>query len=100
MISLYNTMLISLTIFSFGMISFLTRNNALFTLISIEIMFNSIALSFIFLSNYWKDINGQIIFLLIISCSAAEAAIGLAVLLKLYKIHKSLNVDLLNEMKK
>lgn len=100
MISLSHGLSISIILFFLGMTSFIIRRNVLFTLISIEIMFNSIALALSILSIYWQDVNGQIMYLIIVTCAASDSAIGLALLLQLYRHHKTLNIDLLSEMKK
>ncbi|CAL4042539.1 NADH-quinone oxidoreductase subunit K [Buchnera aphidicola (Anoecia corni)] len=100
MISLFNSLSFSFILLFLGITGIMIRKNALFTLISIEIILSAIGLSIAILSTYWDDINGQIFFLTTLTCAASDSVIGLALLLQLYRIHKTLNIDLLNEMKK
>lgn len=99
MIPIYHILMLSTFFFVLGLTTLIFRRNFLFTLIGLEIMIIAISLSFITSSNYWKQADGNIMFILIISYAAAEVSIGLSLLIKLYNYHNTLNIDLINEMK-
>jgi len=98
MISLFHGLLLSLVLFTLGLISLIVRRNFLFMLISLEIMMNSVALALIVVGTYWKQSDGQIMYILVITLAASEASVALALLLQLYRRQKTLNVNVLSEM--
>ncbi|UDG79168.1 NADH-quinone oxidoreductase subunit K [Candidatus Ecksteinia adelgidicola] len=100
MISLQYGLILSALLFILGFTGLLVRRNFLFMLVSLEIMINSAILSFVIAGSYWEQVDGQIMYVLVISVAAAEAAIGLALLLQLYRYYHTLNVDVLSEMRK
>jgi NADH-quinone oxidoreductase subunit K len=87
-------------LFFLGFLCLVIRKNVLYLLIGLEIMINSIALSLVFIGNYWNQINGQIMYIFIITIAASEASIGLAFLINIYKHKNTLNIDSLREIKK
>lgn len=99
MIPLNHGFFLVFILFSLGISSLLIRGNLLFILISLEIMMNAVALSFVLIGCYWAQIDGQIMYILIITTSAAEVSVGLIFLMKLYKKYNTLNVDVLSEMR-
>ncbi|QCI23718.1 NADH-quinone oxidoreductase subunit NuoK [Buchnera aphidicola (Macrosiphoniella sanborni)] len=99
MISLFHGLFLSLILFVLGLTSLIIRRNILFILISLEIMINAVGLALIVVGSYWKQVDGQIMYIFTITLAAAEASIALAFLLQLYRQKKTLNVDILNEMK-
>ena len=72
---------------------FLNRKNILIMLMSLELMFLSINFNFIIFGNYLQDITGQIFVFFILTVIAAESAIGLAIIIVLYRARDSINVD-------
>ena len=78
---------------------FINRRNVLNLLMSIELMLLSVNINFIAFSTYLNDIQGQIFVFFILTVAAAEAAIGLAILVVIFRKRKSLEVDKLNELK-
>ena len=68
-------------LFSLGLVGLMVRRNILFVLMSLEIMMNSCALAFVVAGSRWIQADGQILFILVITLAAAEASIGLAILL-------------------
>ncbi|MBK46470.1 MAG: NADH-quinone oxidoreductase subunit NuoK [Gammaproteobacteria bacterium] len=72
---------------------FLNRKNILIMLMSLELMFLAINFNFIIFGNYLNDIAGQIFVFFILTVIAAESAIGLAIIIVLYRIRDSINVD-------
>lgn len=85
-------------LFALGLTGLLVRRNILFVLMSLEIMMNAAALAFVVAGARWGQADGQIMFILIISLAAAEAAIGLAIVLQLYRRFRTLDVDSASEM--
>ena len=78
---------------------FINRRNVLILLMSIELMLLSVNINFIAFSSYLNDIQGQVFVFFILTVAAAEAAIGLAILVVIFRQRKSLEVDKLNELK-
>lgn len=77
---------------------FINRRNILILLMSIELMLLSVNINFIAFSSYLNDIGGQVFVFFILTVAAAEAAIGLAILVVIFRKRKSLEVDKLNEL--
>ncbi len=78
---------------------FLNRKNILIMLMSLELMFLAINFNFIIFGNYLNDIAGQIFVFFILTVIAAESAIGLAIIIVLYRIRDSINVDDISGLK-
>lgn len=87
---------LSAVIFSIGVLGFLIRRNVIMMLISIEIMLNAVNISMAAFGHYLQDIRGQIMIIFVIAVAAAEVAIGLALVIALYKNKPTVNVDELN----
>lgn len=90
---------LSAVVFSIGVIGFLTRRNLIIVFISIELMLNSVNISLVAFSHYLQSIKGQIMVFFIITVAAAEAAIGLAILIAFYRNKPTVNIDEINLMK-
>ena len=86
-------------LFALGMIGVLTRRNAIVILMSIELMLNGVNLTFITFSHYLGNIAGQIFAVFIIAVAAGEAAIGLAIIVAIFRQKTTINVDEINLMK-
>ena len=69
------------------------RRNLLFMLISLEVMLNSVALAFVAAGARWQEADGQVMFLLVLSVAAAEAAVGLALVLQIQRRYRTLDMD-------
>ena len=78
---------------------FLNRKNILIMLMSLELMFLSINFNFIIFGNYLGDLTGQIFVFFILTVIAAESAIGLAIIVVLYRNRDSINVDDIGKLK-
>lgn len=100
MINIHELLVLSIILFTIGLLALIIRKNFLFILIGLEIIMLSISLIFISAGNYWEQTDGQIMFILIISITAAQIAIGLSLLLQLHRRYNTLNIDAINEMKK
>ncbi|MCX8030989.1 MAG: NADH-quinone oxidoreductase subunit NuoK [Thermodesulfovibrionales bacterium] len=90
---------LSTVIFIIGVTGFLIRRNIIIMLICIELMLNAVNLSLIAFSHYLQDLKGQILVIFVITVAAAEAAIGLAILVALYRNKAVVHTDKLTEMK-
>lgn len=86
-------------LFSIGLVGVLTRRNIVFLLMSLEIMLNACGLAFIVASARWEHAEGQVMFLMILTLAAAEVAVGLGLIIQLYRRFHSVDVDVLSQMK-
>jgi NADH-quinone oxidoreductase subunit K len=86
-------------LFTLGMIGVLVRRNIIFMLISVEIMLNSAGLAFIAAGSRWTQPDGQVMFLFILAMAAAEVAVGLALIVQIYRRHQTLDADVNSQMK-
>ncbi len=78
---------------------FLNRKNLIVLLMAIELMLLAVNMNFVAFSHYLGDLNGQIFVFFILTVLAAESAIGLAILVQLFRNKSSINVDELNTLK-
>jgi NADH:ubiquinone oxidoreductase subunit K len=92
-------MVLSLIVFCIGVFGFLSRKNIIIMLMSIELMLNAVNINLISLSHYLQDLRGQILAFFVIAVAAAEAAIGLAIVIALFRNKATAHVDEMNEMK-
>jgi len=87
------------TLFTLGLIGLLVRRNLIFVLMSLEVMLNAAGLAFVVAGSRWQQADGQVVFMFILAMAAAEVAVGLALVLQIYRRFKSLDVDELSEMR-
>ena len=91
---------LSIIVFTIGLIGvFLNRKNLIVLLMSIELILFSANINFVSFSNYYKDITGQIFVFFNLSVSAAEAAVGLAIIVIFFRKKDSIHVDDINSLK-
>jgi NADH-quinone oxidoreductase subunit K len=90
---------LSAVIFMIGVVGFLIRRNILIMLMSIELMLNSVNITLVAFSHYLQDLRGQVLVFFIITVAAAEAAIGLAILISLFRNKAVVHTDEMKEMK-
>jgi NADH-quinone oxidoreductase subunit K len=86
-------------LFIIGVTGVLTRRNAIIVLMSIELILNAVNLTLISFSHYLQDLRGQIFTLFIIAVAASEAAVGLALVISLYRSRATYNLDEVNLLK-
>lgn len=98
MIPLSHGLGLSIVLFVLGLLGIIIRRNVLFMLLGLEVVMNSAALAFVVVGAYLNQEDGQIMYILIITLSASESAIALALLLKLYRFYQTLNIDIINEI--
>ncbi len=99
MVSLYHYLVLSGILFTLGVIGFLLRRNVIIIFMSIELMLNAANLAFIAFSRFLQSIDGQIIVIFVMAVAAAEAAVGLAIIMAVFRTRKTVNADELNLMK-
>jgi NADH-quinone oxidoreductase subunit K len=99
MIPLSYYVVVSTLIFVIGLVGVLVRRNFLIILYSIELMLNAANINLVAFSHYLESIVGQILSLFIITIAAGEAAIGLAIIVVLFRKKATTNVDELNQLK-
>jgi NADH-quinone oxidoreductase subunit K len=90
---------LAIALFLLGLSGVLARRNLLFMLMSLEIMLNATGLAFIVASARWVEADGQIFFMFILTLAAAEVAIGLALILLIYRRFGTLDADRISEMR-
>ncbi len=86
-------------LFTIGVIGALTRRNAIVVFMCIELMLNAVNLSFITFSRFLQSIDGVIFSFFVMAVAAAEAAVGLAIFVMLYRSKETINVDEVNLLK-
>ena len=86
-------------LFSIGVAAFLIKRNIITIFMSIELMLNAVNLTFVAFAHMWHQISGQIFVFFVMVVAAAEAAIGLAIIIALFRVRQTLNVDQVNLLK-
>jgi NADH-quinone oxidoreductase subunit K len=86
-------------LFCLGLFGVLSRRNIIVVLLSIELIFAAAGINFIVFSGIWHNLTGQVFTIFLIAVAAGEAAIGLGLLIALYRIKHSANIDVANELK-
>ena len=100
MISLSHYLVLGAVLFAIGIVGiFLNRKNVIILLMAIELMLLAVNTNFIAFSHYLQDISGQVFVFFILTVAAAESAIGLAILIALFRNLRTINVDDLDKLK-
>ena len=99
MIPLEYYLFVSAIMFSIGTIGVLTRRNAIVIFMCVEMMLNAVNLTFVAFSRYLGNIDGQVFVFFIMTVAAAEAAVGLALMIAFYNNRESIDVEDVNVMK-
>lgn len=98
MITATHYLILSLILFSLGLIGVMVRRNFITVLMSLELIFNAVNLNLIAFSYRLGDLSGQILAIFVITVAAAEAAIGLGLIIALTRVRNTINLDEVNEM--
>ena len=93
------TLTLAMAIFTIGAFGVMLRKDPLVMFICIEMMFNAVNLSFVALSDYFKLVQGHALVFLVIAVAAAEVAVGLAIIIAIFRTEKNVDVDHLSELK-
>jgi NADH-quinone oxidoreductase subunit K len=99
MITLTHYLVVSALIFSIGLVGVLRRRNLLMLFFATEVMLNSVNIAFAAISHFYNDLTGQMFAFFIIAIAASEVAVGLGLLILLYKRYGSLDLDGLANMR-
>jgi len=99
MIPLQHYLIVAAALFAIGTIGVLVKRNIITMFMCIELMLNAVNLTFIAFARYWGRIEGQIFVFFVMAVAAAEAAVGLAIIVAIYRNRETLNVDDANSMK-
>jgi NADH-quinone oxidoreductase subunit K len=97
--SVYHYMTVSAILFALGTYGVLTRRNAIVIFMCIELMLNSVNLTFIALSRHLNNLDGQIFVFFVMTVAAAEAAVGLALMIAFYRNRETIDVEEINMLK-
>lgn len=96
---LSNYLILSAILFSIGTVGVLTRRNAIVIFMCVEMMLNAVNLTFIAFSKYLGNLDGQIFVFFVMTVAAAEAAVGLALMIAFFKNRESIDVEDVNLLK-
>jgi NADH-quinone oxidoreductase subunit K len=99
MVSLNSYLIVSAILFSLGVLGVLIRRNAIVIFMCVELMLNAVNLAFIAFSRNLGNIDGQIFVFFIMTVAAAEAAVGLALMIAFFKNRESIDVEDANALK-
>ncbi len=99
MVSLISPLFLAFALFIIGMVGVLVRRNVLIMLMSIELMLNGANVALITFSRLWGDLDGQVFSMFVIGVAAAEAAVGLAIVVSIFRNRASADVDQLTTLR-
>ncbi len=98
-VPLEHVIILSGILFATGVLGVLFRRNALVIFMSIELMLNAVTLALVGFSRYYNSVDGQVFVFLVMTLAAAEVAVGLAIIVALFRNKQTVNVDEINLMK-
>ena len=99
MLTVNHFLILSAVLFSIGTVGVLIRRNPLIMFMSIELMLNAANLAFVAFARYLNNLDGQVIVFIVLTVAAAEVAIGLAIIVAVFRARASVNVDEANSLK-
>ncbi|MCH8287666.1 MAG: NADH-quinone oxidoreductase subunit NuoK [Candidatus Marinimicrobia bacterium] len=99
MIPLEYSLVLGALLFSIGVVGVLVRRNVIVVFMSIELMLNAVNLTLIAFSRYLNNVDGQLIVFFVMTLAAAEVAVGLAIIVAVYRNKESINIDEMNLLK-
>jgi NADH-quinone oxidoreductase subunit K len=94
-----NFLILASILFSIGVVGVLVRRNAVIIFMSIELILNSVNLVFVTFSKSLTNVSGEVVVFFVMAIAAAEAAVGLALVIAIFRAKKTSNVDELNLLK-
>jgi NADH-quinone oxidoreductase subunit K len=92
-------MLLSAALFMIGVVGVLVRRNIIIIFMSIELILNAVNINLVAFSNEWHHVVGQVFAIFVIAVAAAEAAVGLGIILAFYRNKETVNIDEMNLMR-
>ncbi len=99
MLPVYYYLGLAIILFTLGALGVLIRRNAIVIFMSVELMLNAANLVFVAYARYWQSMNGQIFVFFIMTVAAAEVAIGLALIVTIFRTKASIDVDQISTLK-
>ncbi len=99
MITITHYLILSAILFTLGVVGVLIRRNAIIIFMCIELMLNAVNLSFVAFAHYLNSMQGQLFVFFTMTVSAAEAAVGLAIIVAVFRNKETVNIDDINIMK-
>lgn len=99
MIQIEYYLILAAFLFTIGMIGVITRRNAIIVFMSIELMLNSVNLTFVAFASFLGDSLGYVFVFFVMAVAAAEAAVGLAIIIALFRNKQTVNLDEINILK-
>jgi len=99
MIAVTHYVALSAILFTIGVVGVLVRRNAILIFMSVELMLNAANLAFVAFARHYNHLDGQIISFFVMTVAAAEVAVGLALIVTIFKSKHSIDVDEINSMK-
>jgi NADH-quinone oxidoreductase subunit K len=98
-ITTFHYIVVAAALFILGVIGVLTRRNVVIVLMSIELILNAVNLNLVAFSHMWGNLNGQVFAVFIVVDAAAEAAVGLGILIAFFRNKETINVDEIDLLK-
>lgn len=98
-IPMAHAMMVAAVLFALGVAGVLIRRNIVFMLMSLEVVLNAAGLAFVVAGQRWEQPDGQVFFILILTLAAAEVAVGLALILQVFRHFRTLDMDAVRRMK-
>ncbi|HHT9108121.1 MAG TPA: NADH-quinone oxidoreductase subunit NuoK [Candidatus Wunengus sp. YC63] len=99
MITITHYLVLSAILFTLGVVGVLVRRNAIIIFMCIELMLNAVNLSFVAFAHYLNSMQGQLFVFFTMTVAAAEAAVGLAIIVAVFRNKETVNIDDINIMK-
>ena len=91
-------LMLSATLFSVGLVGVVIRRNMITVLMCIELMLNAVNINLVAFSNQLSTLEGQVFAIFVITVAAGEAAVGLAIIIQLYRLRSTVNIDEVKEL--
>jgi NADH-quinone oxidoreductase subunit K len=91
-------LMLSATLFSIGLVGVILRRNMITVLMCIELMLNAVNINLVAFSNQLSTLEGQVFTIFVITVAAGEAAVGLAIIIQMYRLKSTINVDEVKEL--
>ena len=92
-------LILAAILFALGLVGVVIRRNIVFMLMGVEIMLNAVGVAFVVAGARWGQVDGQVLFIFILTMAAAEVSVGLALVLQLYHRFRTLDADAASRMK-
>jgi NADH-quinone oxidoreductase subunit K len=90
---------LSAVLFTIGVVGVIVKRNVIAMFMCIELMLNAVNLTFVAFSSYFREVSGQLFVFIVMTVAAAEAAVGLGIIIAIFRNRESLNVDEANILK-